>query len=129
VVAAAKLKILYIAGVSHCGSTFLGALLGQLEGVFFAGELAHAGRSVELDTRCGCGERLRECTRLVNRVPDRTAQAIFGYPDYLKFRSCMTLFACAADGAAAGALFSEALQQYFAGAGDARTREMLRTSC
>ena len=42
------------------------------------------------------GKRLRTCTQLVNRVEGRTAQAIFGYPDYLKFRSCMTLFACAA---------------------------------
>jgi len=60
-VTAAQLKVLYIAGVSHCGSTFLGTLLGQLDGVFFAGELAHAARSLERDTRCGCGERLREC--------------------------------------------------------------------
>ena len=45
------------------------------------------------------GERLRTCTQLVNGVEDRTAQAIFGYPDYLKFRSSMTLFASAATGA------------------------------
>ena len=45
------------------------------------------------------GERLRTCTQLVNGVEDRTAQAIFGYPDYLKFRSSMTLFASATAGA------------------------------
>jgi uncharacterized protein (DUF1810 family) len=86
------------------------------------------------------GERLRECTRLVNRVQGRTAQAIFGYPDYLKFRSCMTLFAYAAgerahpelacdDGMAAAAggdqPFSEALARYFAGEGDPLTRKLL----
>src|SRR2546421_526713 len=60
-VAPDPLKVLYIAGVSHCGSTLLGALLGQAEGVFFAGELAHAARALELDERCGCGELLREC--------------------------------------------------------------------
>jgi len=45
------------------------------------------------------GERLRTCTQLVNRVEGRTVEAIFGYPDYLKFRSSMTLFASATAGA------------------------------
>src|SRR5438105_14394685 len=71
-VARPPVKVLYIAGVSHCGSTFLGTLLGQAEGVFFAGELAHAARSHELDQLCGCGEPLRECpvwARVFERVP------------------------------------------------------------
>src|SRR6059058_6299598 len=42
------------------------------------------------------GARLRECTRLVNGTEGRTIEEIFGYPDYLKFRSCMTLFERAA---------------------------------
>src|SRR6266478_2107888 len=42
------------------------------------------------------GPRLIECTKLVNATMDRSIEAIFGYPDYLKFRSCMTLFAHAA---------------------------------
>jgi uncharacterized protein (DUF1810 family) len=68
-------------------------------------------------------ERLRTCTRLVNRVEGRTVQAIFGYPDYLKFRSCMTLFAHAAAGG--GEPFGEALAKYFAGEEDPLTRELL----
>ena len=69
------------------------------------------------------GERLRSCTQLVNRIAGRSAQAIFGYPDYLKFRSCMTLFALAAgDG---NEPFSEALARYFAGEGDPVTRKLL----
>jgi uncharacterized protein (DUF1810 family) len=72
-------------------------------------------------------ERLRACTQLVNRVQGRSAEAIFGYPDYLKFRSCMTLFAHAA--AAGDQPFSEALAKYFAGEHDPLTRELLvRTS-
>ena len=72
------------------------------------------------------GARLRQCTQLVNRVEGRSAQAIFGYPDHLKFRSCMTLFACAAEGAADGdAVFSAALARYFAGEADPLTRELL----
>jgi uncharacterized protein (DUF1810 family) len=71
------------------------------------------------------GERLRRCTQLVNRVDGRTAQAIFGHPDYLKFRSCMTLFAAAAGEADDNRVFSEALARYFAGEGDPLTRELL----
>ena len=72
------------------------------------------------------GERLRTCTRLVNRVEGRTAQAIFGYPDDLKFRSSMTLFARAA--ADASQPFDEALAKYFAGEPDPLTRELLETT-
>ena len=68
------------------------------------------------------GERLRSCTQLVNGLQGRSAQAIFGYPDYLKFRSCMTLFARATD---ADRVFREALARYFAGEEDPRTRELL----
>ncbi len=69
------------------------------------------------------GPRLRECTMLVNRIADRSVEAIFGYPDDLKFRSSMTLFVHAAgDG---GALFREALQRYFTGAADPATNRLL----
>jgi uncharacterized protein (DUF1810 family) len=69
------------------------------------------------------GPRLRECTQLVNGLTSASAQAIFGYPDYLKFRSCMTLFAAAAgrDDTA----FAAALQKYFAGEADPLTRKLL----
>src|ERR1700694_888086 len=63
------------------------------------------------------GARLRECTQLVNRIEARTIEEIFGYPDHLKFRSCMTLFACAAGGAGAGRLFREALGREFGAVG------------
>ena len=69
------------------------------------------------------GERLRQCTQLVNRVEGRAAQAIFGYPDYLKFRSSMTLFAHAAAGDSEP--FDEALAKYFGGEDDPLTRELL----
>ena len=68
-------------------------------------------------------ERLRTCTELVNRIEGRTAQAIFGYPDHLKFHSSMTLFARAAAGGSEP--FAESLAKYFAGEEDPRTRELL----
>jgi uncharacterized protein (DUF1810 family) len=75
------------------------------------------------------GARLRECTRLVNRIEGRTVEEIFGHPDHLKFRSCMTLFACAAGEAGDGPLFREALRKYFAGEGDPLTRKLLSSAC
>jgi uncharacterized protein (DUF1810 family) len=69
------------------------------------------------------GERLRACTQLVNAVEGRSAQAIFGYPDELKFRSCMTLFARAVTGGSEP--FGAALAKYFAGEEDPLTRELL----
>jgi uncharacterized protein (DUF1810 family) len=69
------------------------------------------------------GARLRECTQLVNGIAGSSAQAIFGYPDFLKFRSCMTLFAAAAE--RDGAPFVAALQKYFAGEADPLTRKLL----
>ena len=39
------------------------------------------------------GGRLIECTRLVMRIENSSAQEIFGYPDHLKFHSSVTLFA------------------------------------
>ncbi len=41
------------------------------------------------------GPRLRECTELVLEARDASIDEIFGYPDNLKFRSCMGLFASA----------------------------------
>lgn len=58
------------------------------------------------------GPRLRECTRLLNRIEGRSARQVLGTPDDLKFRSSMTLFAGVASDAD---LFERALQKYFAG--------------
>jgi uncharacterized protein (DUF1810 family) len=43
------------------------------------------------------GPRLHECARLVNAVEGRSIEDIFGFPDNLKVRSSMTLFARATD--------------------------------
>ncbi len=68
------------------------------------------------------GARLRECTALVLAAEGRTIADIFGPPDDLKFRSCMTLFA---EVAGDKQLFRDALQKYFAGAPDRRTLDLL----
>lgn len=69
------------------------------------------------------GPRLRECTRLVLLVDGRSIGEIFGSPDDLKFRSCMTLFAGAT---ADNQVFQDALGKYFGGEPDPVTVERLR---
>ena len=68
------------------------------------------------------GPRLRDCTGLACAVQGRTIHEIFGSPDDMKFRSCMTLFA-AADPAAPQ--FAEALRIYFDGQPDPLTVDLL----
>ncbi|MGA7539027.1 MAG: DUF1810 domain-containing protein [Steroidobacteraceae bacterium] len=68
------------------------------------------------------GPRLRECTRLVNEVGGHGIEEIFGYPDSLKFRSSMTLFAQVSP---EDRLFADALRRYFAGEYDPLTLERL----
>ncbi len=70
------------------------------------------------------GTRLRECVELVLAVRGRTAHEIFGSPDDLKFKSCVTLFAEAERGQGSGS-FDRALRQYFAGQPDPATLELL----
>jgi uncharacterized protein (DUF1810 family) len=64
------------------------------------------------------GPRLRECSRLVADVAGRRVEEIFGYPDDMKFRSSMTLFAQAT---AENEVFVECLRKYFDGEGDPAT--------
>jgi uncharacterized protein (DUF1810 family) len=68
------------------------------------------------------GPRLKAFTRLVNLGGDRPIDEIFGYPDYLKFHSSMTLFAQATD---ANKDFMDALRKYFRGEFDRQTIERL----
>jgi uncharacterized protein (DUF1810 family) len=64
------------------------------------------------------GSRLRECTRLVTAIDGRSIDEIFGYPDNLKFRSSMTLFAHAG---ADNRLFLDAVKKYFPAGCDPET--------
>jgi uncharacterized protein (DUF1810 family) len=68
------------------------------------------------------GPRLMEWTRTVLSHRDRSAEYIFGYPDYLKFRSCMTLFSRVPE---APGVFQEALDTFYNGEPDQRTLQMI----
>jgi uncharacterized protein (DUF1810 family) len=67
------------------------------------------------------GARLKQCTELVLAREGRSAHEIFGPPDDLKFRSCMTLFARATG----EPLFTRALDKYFGGQPDPATLALL----
>ena len=68
------------------------------------------------------GPRLRECARLVARIDGRSAEDIFGWPDDMKLRSSMTLFARAAP---ENVLFRDVLDRYFDGIVDDATDALL----
>jgi len=68
------------------------------------------------------GARLRECAEAVLALKGRSASEVFGFPDDLKFRSCMTLFA---EIAGADSIFAYVLQKVFNDQRDRQTLEFL----
>lgn len=57
-----KVKVLYIAGWDRSGSTLLDNILGQVDGLFSAGELRYVWDRGLVENRiCGCGAKFREC--------------------------------------------------------------------
>ena len=58
------------------------------------------------------GARLTECTRLVLMTRDIPPEVVFGFPDVLKLKSCMTLFELCTG---SESLFSSVLDHHFAG--------------
>ena len=68
------------------------------------------------------GPRLRECARLVASIEGRSVDEIFGWPDNLKVRSSMTLFARATDD---NADFHTVLEKFYGGQQDPRTLELI----
>jgi uncharacterized protein (DUF1810 family) len=68
------------------------------------------------------GPRLVECAELAAAVEHGGAAQVFGYPDDLKLRSSMTLFARAAP---ENPVFAAVLDRYFDGEPDARTLDLL----
>jgi uncharacterized protein (DUF1810 family) len=69
------------------------------------------------------GPRLRECAEAILAVEGRTASDIFGYPDDLKLKSSMTLFA---EIEGPGSAFERVLAKYCGGRRCERTLALLR---
>jgi uncharacterized protein (DUF1810 family) len=71
------------------------------------------------------GARLLECSEVVLSIEGRSVSEIFGYPDDLKLRSSMTLFASVAR---PNSVFSQVLDRYYDGEPDPRTLQILKNS-
>lgn len=56
-------EVLYIAGVPRSGSTLIGKILGQPEGMAYTGELLSLDAQFRDSGLCGCGELLSNCPR------------------------------------------------------------------
>ena len=68
------------------------------------------------------GERLINISNELLKLAISNAHAIFGSPDDLKLRSCMTLFAALPN---TDPVFEAVLEKFFGGAGDETTLEIL----
>ena len=101
----------------------------QLRGLGFSSMAQHYGIA-DLDearrylSHPVLGPRLAACAAHVLESSAPSLHALFGSPDDLKFRSCMTLFAqaCSDD----GGVFQAALDRWCGGAHDERTLALLR---
>jgi len=76
------------------------------------------------------GERLVKLTEiLVNDVQGKSAEQIFGYPDFLKFHSCLTLFEYVAGSEnftdEKFNVFQQALEKYYGGKKDENTLKII----
>jgi len=68
------------------------------------------------------GARLRECVGILNGLRGKTVEEIMGYPDDVKLRSCLTLFARASS---ENQEFLDALEKYYGGNMDPETLKRL----
>ena len=68
------------------------------------------------------GARLRQCCETLMRVQGRSAHEIFGSPDDLKLRSCLTLFELAGP---EEAVFGRCLEKYYGGKRDELTLSLV----
>ena len=71
------------------------------------------------------GKRLLECANIIVEIENKTADEIFGYPDTMKLRSCMTLFNFIAP---EQKVFADVLKKYFNGEEDEQTLSILKNA-
>ena len=69
------------------------------------------------------GPRLLEISSALLEIDTNDAEKVMGYPDYLKLKSCMTLFAAADPH---NEIFQKVLQKYFNGEKDQKTLWLLK---
>jgi uncharacterized protein (DUF1810 family) len=68
------------------------------------------------------GKRLRQCAEAILALEELSASSIFGYPDDMKLKSSMTLFAAVTE---VKSVFGRVLDKYYQGNRDERTLAIL----
>lgn len=91
--------------------------LGRSETARFYAISGQAEAAAYLDNDL-LGSRLLECTEAMLSHSDRSAHAILGSPDDMKFRSCMTLFSAVGG---PGSIFEKTIQRFYGGEADEET--------
>jgi uncharacterized protein (DUF1810 family) len=71
------------------------------------------------------GARLNEISNELLKLPDNNPAQVFGSPDDMKLKSCMTLFSSVPG---AGNAFQHVLDKYFEGAKDIRTLQLIESA-
>ena len=69
------------------------------------------------------GKRLLECSNIILKIEGKSVEDIFGYPDNLKLKSCITLYNYAVH---KHKVFADVLNKYFAGEQDEKTLSILQ---
>lgn len=69
------------------------------------------------------GKRLLECSNVLLNIDAKTADEIFGFPDNMKLRSCMTLFKYVAP---EQRVFADVVKKYFNAQHDEQTVSILQ---
>jgi uncharacterized protein (DUF1810 family) len=64
------------------------------------------------------GKRLLECSNIIVKIEGKSVEDVFGYPDNLKLKSCMTLFNFVSP---EQKVFEIVLKKYFSGEEDEQT--------
>jgi len=67
-------------------------------------------------------EHLVKCAEALMLIQDKSAEEVMGFPDDLKLRSSMTLFASVSE---PGSIFHRVVEKYFKGEFDPRTLDLL----
>ena len=70
------------------------------------------------------GSRLVEACEVLMRLENKDAGSIFGFPDLLKLRSCVTMFAALSE---ENSIFQQVLDAYYDGMADQTTLERLKS--
>ncbi|MGI8580627.1 MAG: DUF1810 domain-containing protein [Chitinophagaceae bacterium] len=71
------------------------------------------------------GNRLLQCSNIIVGIENKNVDEIFGYPDNMKLRSCMTLFNFISP---EQRVFADVLEKYFSGEEDGQTLSILQNA-